>query len=115
MDRADEDRTGDSITTELETALVDYWAIDVPNLNDRDASKLVTYASNLGYDGDILPPKVWLTWALDRGSVAMLCAAAKAGLASGSGKWSKAEVAGVESMISEMDDWLSASDADSGS
>ena|GEM_PF-5845570 len=91
--------------------MVDYWAIDVPNLSERDAGRLTEYASSLGYDCDELPPNLWLTWALDRGSVAMLRAAAKAGLKSESGKWSKAEVAGVESMISEMDEWLEASDS----
>ncbi|WP_157696853.1 hypothetical protein [Leifsonia sp. 21MFCrub1.1] len=93
---------------------MDYWAIDVPNLSDRDARKLVKYASSLGYDGDVLSPSIWLTWALDRGSVAMLRSAAKAGLASESGRWSKVEIAGVESMISEMDDWLSATGEDTG-
>jgi len=95
----------------LETDVVDYWAIDVPNLSERDAGRLTEYASSLGYDGDVLPPNLWLTWALDRGSVAMLRAAAKAGLKSESGKWSKTEVAGVESMISEMDEWLEATDS----
>lgn len=90
---------------------MDYWAIDLPNLSDRDARKLLKYAASLGYDGDVLPPDAWLTWALDRGSVTMLLSAAKAGLANASGDWSKAEVAGVESMIAEMEEWLAASDS----
>lgn len=85
----------------------EYWSVGLHGLTETDAEKVVAYAASLGYEGLSLSPRDYLSRSFDRSSVAMLAAAAKVGLEHPDANWDDSTVWGIQSMVEEMDEWLS--------